>query len=433
MRLAIHCFLSLVVAAGASAASADDSSPPVAETVPEHLAYLYTVASDTDDALHQLYAEKRTWQAGDTLKVCFFGGNPVVKKLIAEVAAEWAAHAAIKLDFREASGWRSCTDARAGFSKIRIGFGERGYWSAVGTDSVDLLNIHQPSMNLQRFDFRYGPNQAIGDVLLNEENVVGLSALRDRGTILHEFGHALGLLHEHQNPTLDCNKEIIWSGEGNVYDYYARPPNEWTPEKVDRNLAAVKLTDPDYKAGDADPDSIMMYSQPAAILKKGKDSHCYVAEKNVLSSKDKLLIAKIYPKSATPVSDSSFTTAPGRATPVQLPASPLRTEDLLARIRTDLVSTEPSVRREARRQLALELENGDAELMTRLVGEAAAGKSYREQLGVLVAIDKAKSLPRLGKDQQSSVQAAMKSIAEGVDDPTLRQSVRDARQKLDKR
>jgi hypothetical protein len=49
--------------------------------------------------------------------------------------------------------------------------------------------------------------------------------------VTHEFGHALGAVHEHQNPAA----EIPWD-KPKVYDYYAGAPNFWTKEQVEINL-----------------------------------------------------------------------------------------------------------------------------------------------------------------------------------------------------
>ncbi len=46
-------------------------------------------------------------------------------------------------------------------------------------------------------------------------------------TIIHEFGHVLGLLHEHQNP----HAKIPWNKEA-IYKAFEGPPNNWSRETV---------------------------------------------------------------------------------------------------------------------------------------------------------------------------------------------------------
>lgn len=55
--------------------------------------------------------------------------------------------------------------------------------------------------------------------------------------VYHEFGHALGLAHEHQHPHDNCTDEIDWP---RAYAFYAAAPNNWTSEQVDANLKTLK-------------------------------------------------------------------------------------------------------------------------------------------------------------------------------------------------
>jgi hypothetical protein len=77
-----------------------------------------------------------------------------------------------------------------------------------------------------------------------------------RSVVLHEFGHALGCIHEHQNPAggIQWNKDV-------VYRYYAGKPNYWSREKVDHNI--FRRYGQDITQFSAfDPGSIMLYPLP---------------------------------------------------------------------------------------------------------------------------------------------------------------------------
>lgn len=68
--------------------------------------------------------------------------------------------------------------------------------------------------------------------------------------VLHEFGHALGLVHEHQLPAggIQWNKPAV----------YADLEPKWSRAKIEQNLFAT--VDPEKAAMTRlDPNSIMMY------------------------------------------------------------------------------------------------------------------------------------------------------------------------------
>jgi hypothetical protein len=109
-----------------------------------------------------------------------------------------------------------------------------------------------------------------------------------RRIVLHEFGHVLGLIHEHQNP----NAAIPWD-EDKVYAYYAGPPNNWSRAQVDelvlrRYDAALMAVPKPF-----DPQSIMLFPIPRSQTRDGFETGVNYE----LSSLDKQSIAAIYPYS----------------------------------------------------------------------------------------------------------------------------------------
>ena len=188
-----------------------------------------------------------------TLYVNFLDGDPIVQQKVMNVAKQWENYCGLKFIFSN----RPNPD-------ITISFNEIGSWSYIGKDSKGKI----PSMN-------YGWLNA--DTPQSEYDRV----------VLHEFGHAIGLYHEHQN---DNSNPIIWD-EPVVYQYYMGPPNNWSKEEVDYNLFK-RYSSSEYNGTEFDPFSIMQYSLPAEFTKNGY--HLSTVYK--LSETDKKFIASIYPK-----------------------------------------------------------------------------------------------------------------------------------------
>ncbi|HWV74794.1 MAG TPA: M12 family metallopeptidase, partial [Pseudosphingobacterium sp.] len=212
----------------------------------------------------------KLWQTG-VLKVSFKGGDVILHKAIADTAAEWTKYANIVFDFGyniKANTYRLWVSQDT--SPIRVGFDESGYWSWVGTQSVDeaFCKPGEITLNLEGFD-KILPN--------NWQSIV-----------LHEFGHALGFHHEHQSPVSDC--DFNWP---TLYDYLAGSPNNWSKETVDYNLRKMAASGLTYSPHDRS--SIMHYSFPAWMFVSGEASPCYIPENTSLSEEDKRMAQKAYP------------------------------------------------------------------------------------------------------------------------------------------
>lgn len=197
---------------------------------------------------------KKLWVNGSTLRMRFLAGTAAQRALVKEQAAWWTAHANLKFDFNNAPD-----------AEIRIAFDPNdGAWSYIGTDCREIPQ-GEPTMNL---------------------------GFLDGGTAAHEFGHAIGLAHEHQNPA----GGIEWN-EAVVLRDLSGPPNNWTPDQIRHNVLEKYSAD-QIRGTQFDPNSIMLYFFPSSWTKNGVGTK----ENDVLSDLDKAFIAsaQAYPRETTP-------------------------------------------------------------------------------------------------------------------------------------
>lgn len=195
------------------------------------------------------------WGPASTVTVRFLEGDPGLQRRVENVAKEWMQHANVRLSFLD-----------EGDADIRIAFQQgNGSWSYLGTDSRTIPK-DQPTMN-------YGwltPDSPDEEL---------------RRVVLHEFGHALGLIHEHQNP----DGGIEWNRDAVIRDL-SGPPNNWDLATIENNI--FKKYDKDaVTSSEVDKDSIMMYPIPLAWTNDGFSAGL----NSELSALDKEIIGRAYP------------------------------------------------------------------------------------------------------------------------------------------
>lgn len=196
----------------------------------------------------------KLWMNGTTLHVRFLGGTESQRSKAIEQAQWWTPYANLKFAFDDAPG-----------AQIRVAFDSTdGAWSYIGTDCMSIPR-DQPTMNL---------------------------GFLDGGTAGHEFGHAIGLAHEHQNP----RGGIQWN-EAKVIQDLSGPPNYWDEPQIRHNVLEKYSLD-QIRGTAFDPDSIMLYFFPASWTLNG------IATKanKVLSAVDKSFIGsdQAYPPAKPP-------------------------------------------------------------------------------------------------------------------------------------
>lgn len=216
-----------------------------------------------------------TWRRGQTIRVCFKSGTKGAQERVIRAGREWMQYANINFDFEDDGMPRRCKGD--GREDIKIDFVDnKGWWSAYGT----MSRQRDPSMNLQFLGVdtpRFANGQAVPETEL-------------RRIILHEFGHALGMMHEHQSPSAGCDAEINWDAA-----YLMGAKMGWDKEMVHAQMRALTTVE-EFNLTAVDRRSIMHYSLAPELFKQGRNSRCWVPDNNDLSEQDRRFIASIYPK-----------------------------------------------------------------------------------------------------------------------------------------
>ena len=194
------------------------------------------------------------WENGHHLRVKFLNGNAYQHSMAQQNARRWLHHANLTMEF-----------VTHGDAEIRVTFNYNGgHWSQVGTSCLnEWYNQNVATMNLDPSDLR------------NEDDY--------ERVVVHEFGHALGCIHEHQSPSagIQWNKSVVLA-------YYAQ--RGWGPLMVQHNVFDVyNRSMTNFSAFDRW--SIMLYPIPY-----GHAYNITTGWNRTLSETDKKFIAKIYPK-----------------------------------------------------------------------------------------------------------------------------------------
>jgi serralysin len=152
----------------------------------------------------------------------------------------------------------------SGPAEIRITFAPTGSWSLLGTDAVSIPQ-NQASMNFGWFNNNTADEEF-------------------RRTTLHEFGHAVGLIHEHMHPAAG----IPWNVQAVLWYYYRT--QGWSPQQTYQQVL-IPMNRTVLQMGNYDKTSIMHYPVPRELITR---DDAVVGWNTDLSEYDKAFVSQAY-------------------------------------------------------------------------------------------------------------------------------------------
>lgn len=233
------------------------------------------------------------WAPGQTLGVSFLGTpDPAFKQYVHDTACEWLKYANLEFELREdndkSAQIRIRTDGPMMLNQSILGNGQAEDDGSTMTLDPRLHHV-----------LTYARTPDGEDVTIDAQTRA-LALKMISGTVLHEFGHALGLHHEHLHP--DAN--IPWDKDALRSNLMAqRPQGEMTDD--DYAASIDRALEMNYFQGPEPGERILLHYDRTSIM------HYEVAQSDTLgdweqapnhelSAKDRQIIASLYPGRVAP-------------------------------------------------------------------------------------------------------------------------------------
>lgn len=228
-------------------------------------------------------ASKYYWPKGQVITVNFFDSNrrlaffkskvtPFVRAQVEKYAHVWEHYANIKFQFvddkDDAMIRIKVSSDKKGIGGQTIGYGDGG---GLGKN---LLTVPEREFNMELYGF---------DATTSEEEFSEI--------VIHEFGHALGLVHEHRHWGANIDQDIYFKYLMRTYGWSLKQAKDQASIYDDAARAMYGLETTAY-----DKYSIMHYDVPKECTK----NKLPIRSSNKLSQRDKAFIATVYPFPASP-------------------------------------------------------------------------------------------------------------------------------------
>lgn len=294
----------------------DDLPEDVVASIETRDRYLANLGMDGTLGFEFVVDDLKRWRPGQSVRVAFNGGSTDLRRDIAQATQPISDACNLTLDFGDPDngGFRewSATDTEYK-GEIRLSFDQKGYFSLVGTDSTNAI-IGSPTGAV---------GGRPGQLSLNLGGFKVSKPATWRRTVLHEFLHALGFHHAHQNMRGPCQSAFRWDDDPGyaptqnqsggyipdsngrrpgIYTYLSGYPNHWSKTKVDHNLKTED--DPRVVAGPFDRHSVMLYRFPDSFYKTNPSPCAPAGDGQTLSDDDIRGLQLLYPFGAGEVQDA---------------------------------------------------------------------------------------------------------------------------------
>jgi hypothetical protein len=268
----------------------------VEKILPHHtkeLSNMKTVSNSEQhfQKLKAAFYAKKIWPVGATIKICFLESASKIPRTTKEMYKQIAAEQGISLKLDPLQKYIDDNDIPIEEAIKKI-VQER--WQPFVQLKLLFVDKSDPGANIRiSFDPSGGAWSLIGTDCLAEHSDKSTMNLGwfDVATTMHEFGHALGMVHEHQSA---FNNQIKWNVQ--AVDQWAKDTQGWDRQTTKENIID-RYSRSELNGSDYDPMSIMLYFFPASLTLNNKGTHQNIR----LSCLDCIWANKMYPNNKDPL------------------------------------------------------------------------------------------------------------------------------------